>query len=118
MSPRKWEARLGDIEKALAKIERYIEGLSEAQFSADEKTIDAVACNLEIVGEASHRLDAAIKAMIPKVKWLNLYDGRNNIGHEYFRRDLALIWKTITVDVPEIRAEIQLFLADAGTEGK
>jgi uncharacterized protein with HEPN domain len=43
---------LEDIRSALARIERYTTGMQREQFLVDEKTIDAVVRNLEIIGEA------------------------------------------------------------------
>lgn len=52
---------LDDIRAALGKIARYIAGLTEEGFVNDEKTIDAVVRNLEIIGEAVRRLPAELK---------------------------------------------------------
>src|SRR5438045_260294 len=43
---------------ACGKIGRYLAGLDQAAFLADDKTIDAVVWNLEIVGEAAKQLPA------------------------------------------------------------
>ena len=45
-----------DVRTAISKIERYIAGLDHDQFLADDLRKDAVARNLEIVGEAMHHL--------------------------------------------------------------
>jgi uncharacterized protein with HEPN domain len=48
-----------DILNSIGKIERYIKDLSYQQFIADEKTFDAVAYNLQIIGEAIKRRQRA-----------------------------------------------------------
>jgi len=53
MSKREPGVLLDDIRSSTSKIERYTAGLNEASFLADEKTIDAVVRNLEIIGEAA-----------------------------------------------------------------
>ena len=45
-----------DVRTAISKIERYIAGFDHDQFLADDLRKDAVARNLEIVGEAMHHL--------------------------------------------------------------
>jgi hypothetical protein len=45
-----------DIREAIERIERSIAGMSFAAFAHDEKTIDAVVRNMEIMGEAARRL--------------------------------------------------------------
>ena len=52
MPKRDAELLLEDIHSAIARVERYTSGMQREQFLADEKTVDAVARNLEIIGEA------------------------------------------------------------------
>lgn len=44
---------LEDILKSAAKVQRYTDGMSFEDFLADERTLDAVVRNLEIIGEAA-----------------------------------------------------------------
>jgi uncharacterized protein with HEPN domain len=50
---RDWRIYLGDILHACDKIQRFTAGISQAAFLADERTVDAVVRNLEIIGEAA-----------------------------------------------------------------
>lgn len=52
MSKRNAAVLLDDVRTAIDKIVRYTAGMDRAQFLADDKTIDAVIRNLEIIGEA------------------------------------------------------------------
>ena len=45
-----------DILAAIAKIESYTHGVHRETFLANDKTIDAVVRNLEIIGEAARRM--------------------------------------------------------------
>ena len=56
MSRRSPPLLVEDIWEAVEKIERYISGMDHDAFVGDEKTIDSVVRNLEIVGEAANRL--------------------------------------------------------------
>ena len=51
MSKRSSELLVEDIWESIEKIERYIESMTQDNFQSDEKTIDAVVRNLEIIGE-------------------------------------------------------------------
>jgi uncharacterized protein with HEPN domain len=44
---------LQDIQESCQKITSYTHGMTFATFAADAKTIDAVARNLEVIGEAA-----------------------------------------------------------------
>lgn len=48
---------LGHILEAIERIERYTEDLGEDGFLADQMAQDAVIRNLEIIGEASHKIE-------------------------------------------------------------
>ena len=56
MPAREWRLRFEDILEAIVRIERYVEGLTFEQFQADQKTVDAVIRNVEIIGEAVRHL--------------------------------------------------------------
>ena len=46
MSKRSIELLVEDIWESIEKIERYTEGMTQDSFQSDEKTTDAVLCNL------------------------------------------------------------------------
>lgn len=52
MPKRDSDLLIEDMLVAIRKIERYTVGMDQERFRQDEKTIDAVARNLEILGEA------------------------------------------------------------------
>ena len=53
--------------------------VSFEEFIADEKTIDAVIRNFEIIGEAAHHLPDEIKHSYPSVDWFRLRGFRNRM---------------------------------------
>ena len=53
MSDRSQELYRQDILDAINRITRYVKGMSYEQFRSDEKTVDAVVRNIEIIGEAT-----------------------------------------------------------------
>jgi hypothetical protein len=57
MSKRGDETYLRDILEAADRIEGYTRGMNYDEFLADTKTQDAVMRNLEIVGEATKKID-------------------------------------------------------------
>ncbi len=54
MQPDDWRERLTDIQDATGRIFEYVRGLGFDDFALDQKTIDAVVRNLEIIGEAAN----------------------------------------------------------------
>jgi len=76
------------------------------EFSKDEKTIDAVIRNFEIIGEASNILPDGIKEKHSEVDWYRIIGFRNRIIHDYFGVDLRIIWKIINDNIPNLISEI------------
>jgi uncharacterized protein with HEPN domain len=95
MPERDAEILLEDITTALRRIERYVAGLERAQFLQDEKTIDAVVRNLEVIGEAVRWLPSEFKERNRGIPWLQIAGLRNRIVHDYFGLDLEIIWQVV-----------------------
>lgn len=100
---------LEDIRSALAKIRRYIGGLTRAAFLHDEKTVDAVVRNLEVIGEAAKQLPATFKAAHPEIEWAQLAGLRNRIVHDYAGVDLEIIWQIVQTSLPELEIKLKDF---------
>jgi len=56
MSRRATPLLIEDIWEAVEKIERYVSGLNHDAFVKDDKTVDSVVRNLEVIGEAANRV--------------------------------------------------------------
>ena len=56
MSRRATPLLVEDIWEAIEKIQRNVAGLDHETFIKDDKTIDSVVRNLEIIGEAANRI--------------------------------------------------------------
>lgn len=106
MSKRDPQILLEDIRDAIGKIERYCAGLSRDDFLGDDKTVDAVVRNLEIIGEAVRRLPDDFKDAHPGIPWSQIGGLRNRIVHDYSGLDLELIWEVVQQSVPELSGQI------------
>lgn len=103
MSKRDPQLLLEDIQMAIDKIERYTAGMSQDNFLADIKTVDAVVRNLEIIGEAVRQMPDAYKASHSKIPWMQVAGLRNRIVHDYAGLDLELIWQIIIKNLPDLK---------------
>lgn len=101
MSKREIGFLLEDLLEAGEKIKSYTAGFSKETFFGDNKTIDAVIRNLEIIGEASNRIPEEFKIENAEIPWRQLVGLRNRIIHEYFGVDLDIIWNIIQNDLQE-----------------
>lgn len=66
---RDYKIFLKDILNSMELIEDYVDGLDFDEFKKDQKTIDAVIRNIEIIGEASKQIPEDIKRKYTIVPW-------------------------------------------------
>jgi uncharacterized protein with HEPN domain len=107
LPPREWRLRVTDILDAIARIQQYVEGFTFEQFQADQKTVDAVVRNLEIIGEAVRHLSANQEGLPGETPWVDIAGMRNILIHEYFGVDLTIIWHTIVEDLPKPKVQVR-----------
>ena len=106
MSRRDPELLLEDVSLSIEKIERYINSFTMDSFKVDDKTVDAVVRNLEIIGEAVRQIPSAFKEEHSNVPWNQIAGLRNRIVHDYFGLDIEMIWHIVTFDLPELKSKI------------
>lgn len=114
MSKRPINLLLNDIRQAIDRIEQYIKNLSFDAFSNDQKSVDAVVRNLEIIGEAASRLPDEFKEKYSEIEWYKVVGLRHRIVHEYFGIDLEIIWQILQKDLPELRQKITKIMSSEG----
>jgi uncharacterized protein with HEPN domain len=107
MSKREPGLLLDDVRVACAKIGRYLAGYDQAAFLADEKTIDAVVRNLEVVGEAVKQLPAEFREQHPRIPWRQIAGLRNRIVHDYAGVDLEIVWHISQEALPAFLLQIR-----------
>ncbi|OGO74538.1 MAG: hypothetical protein A3K41_04400 [Chloroflexi bacterium RIFOXYD12_FULL_57_15] len=110
MPPRNWKMRVRDILECIGKIERHTQGLSYSGFEEDEKTIDAILRNLEIIGEAARHIPREVKSRFPDIPWMEMQTMRNIVIHEYHGVNLKIIWQTVEEDLPLLVPQLQKIL--------
>ena len=106
MSKRPLDLLVEDNWEAIGKIERYTEAMTQEAFEGDEKTIDAVVRNLEIMGEAAARLPEDFIERSPEIEWYKIVGLRNRIVHEYFGVDLQIIWQILKKDLLDFKKSL------------
>ena len=82
---------LEDMFASCNKIKIYTKGFSFDDFIADNKTIDAVVRNFEIIGEAANRVPNEFRAAHPEIPWIRISGFRNRLIHEYFGVDYKIV---------------------------
>ncbi|MES1181800.1 MAG: DUF86 domain-containing protein [Flavobacterium sp.] len=111
MSKRTPQLLLEDILESSRKILLYTDGLSFEQFLADDKTIDAVIRNFEIIGEAANRLPEEIREQYSGIDWSRIKGFRNRIVHDYMGIDYKIVWLIKESFLPQLMQDVKVILA-------
>lgn len=102
--PRDHRLYLDDIVGAVERIQGYVKGMDYVRFAADQRTIDAVVRNLEIIGEAARSLPNEVKNSIPEPEWRKIVGLRNLLLHEYFGVSTRVVWDVVQTKLDPLRA--------------
>ena len=103
MKDRPYGLYASDMLESMARIERYVKGLSYNEFVRSEIVIDAVIRNLEVMGEAAKNVPDEVKDAHPEIPWKRIVGLRNIVIHDYLGIDLENIWRIATKNIPEVR---------------
>ncbi|BAS58575.1 hypothetical protein NIES2135_19170 [Leptolyngbya boryana NIES-2135] len=101
------EARLllSDILECIERIESYtIEG--REAFLQGRIIQDAVARNLEVIGEATKQLPPSLKESYPDVPWKRIAGLRDVLIHDYVRVDPEEVWRVVEQNLPGLKTNI------------
>jgi uncharacterized protein with HEPN domain len=103
-------ATLLDIARAARLVVEFTRGMDKPVFLEDFKTQAAVLHELMVVGEAVKRLSSEFCARHPQIPWTLMAGMRDKLIHGYDIVDLEEVWRTVEVDVPVLRAQIEPLL--------
>ena len=82
---------------------QYATEIEEDEFLKDTMMQQAVAMNLQIIGEHVSRLQKKHADFLEShrdVDWHTMTGMRNRIAHGYFDLNMKVIWRTVREDVP------------------
>ncbi len=75
-------------------------------FATDVKTQWAAELGLIRLGETVNRIPAEIRAEFPGQPWRQIVAMRRLAAHQYDDLDPRRVWRTLTQDVPALRAHV------------
>lgn len=108
--PRDSSVYLEDILEAVARIQRYTQELPRDAFANDERTVDAVVRNLEVIGEAVKQLPAEVRSRAPAIEWQRIAGLRDILIHQHFGIDIEIVWDVVQTKLPDLGAAVRAIL--------
>jgi uncharacterized protein with HEPN domain len=112
VSYKDWRVRIDDMLEAIERSQSYLQGMDRPTFEADQRTQDAVARNLEIIGEAASKMPADVRQRHPLVPWGTLAEMRHILIHEYHSVDPAILYGTVCDELPPLVVLLKATLDD------
>ena len=92
----------------IADIEAFSAGRAAAELTADKMWQKAVVMSLINIGELSKSLTDDYLAAMPGIPWKAIRGFRNIAAHQYGIIDFADVYKTVTEDIPLLKAALQI----------
>jgi uncharacterized protein with HEPN domain len=108
--PRDHRLYLDDILEAIGRIRRHVGVMDFAAFKADEKTVDAVIRNLEVIGEAARNVPDPLRQSCPETEWRKIVAPRNILIHDYFGVNLEIIWDIVEHKLDDLESTCRKLL--------
>jgi uncharacterized protein with HEPN domain len=93
--------------------------MDQSAFMQHEWARDAVERCIERVCEAAFRLGTRAEQLMPGQPWADIRGMGNRLRQAYDRLDVAIIWRTAQIRLPELAVEARRALGrlDAAQEG-
>lgn len=95
-------------------IRVYVDGLTFEDFCKDTRTVEAVQFNFIVIGETARHIPNDIVEQHPEIPWPEMRGLRNRVAHACFTVSPAILWRTITDDLPALFAPIRALVVVHG----
>lgn len=107
-----------DILDNVEKAQRFIEGVTQEDFEANDEKVYAVVHALQTIGEAARHVPNSLRQRYAAVDWDDVVGMRDIVIHEYFGVDLDIIWRTVQKDLVPLETLVKKMLSDLGEQSK
>jgi uncharacterized protein with HEPN domain len=107
---RSWQQRVEDILSAIADIQAWTVGKTQADLESDQILLRAILYSFMIIGEASSNVPENLQNVYTEIPWRFMKDMRNVMAHEYFQVDVQILWNTIVKSLPRVVSQLENLL--------
>jgi uncharacterized protein with HEPN domain len=97
---------LQQIQQELEYLEQTRSRISREEFSHDPTYQRAFARSLEIIGEATKKLDKEFTSRHGDIPWSDMAKLRDKLIHHYFGIDYELVWSIVDEEIPTLESKI------------
>ena len=83
-------------------ILQHVDGKTKDGVIHDEVLCRAIVRSIEIIGEASKKIDEEFKSDHPHIEWKKMAGTRDKLIHDYFGIDYDIVWDIIENKIPDL----------------
>ena len=102
--------RLQHMLEAANEALSFIQGKTRPGLDKDRMLVLSLVKELEIIGEAAGKASPEVRSQNSAIPWQDISGMRNRLIHAYFDVNLDVVWKTVTRDLPSLKAELEKIL--------
>ena len=102
--------RLQQMLEAANEALSFIQGKTRPDLDKDRMLVLSLVKELEIIGEAAGKVSPEVRSQNSAIPWQDIGGMRNRLIHAYFDINLDVVWKTMTRDLPLLKAELEKIL--------
>jgi len=99
-----------DIYNEIQRIDKFIAGMTYAEFLDDVRTTYAVMKALENMGEAAKRIPPSLRDRFPAIPFKEMAGLRDVVSHNYDGISYDMIWEVVQHDIPDLLPELERML--------
>jgi uncharacterized protein with HEPN domain len=93
-------------------ILQHIQDKTKDEVIHDEVLCRAVVRSIEIIGEASKKIDEEFNSMHQHIEWRKMAGARDKLIHDYFGIDYDIVWDIIENKIPELDGFLKLLVEE------
>lgn len=102
---------LRHIQRAIEEVREITREMDWEAYSRDIKAQRAVERELQIIGDAAHKLSDELVQAHPEIEWKKIYAARNVVVHMYWGVDQDILWDVVQTKLDPLQTTVRELLA-------
>jgi uncharacterized protein with HEPN domain len=104
--------RLRHMIEAAESAVQFIAGRQRTDLDEDRMLLFALVRAIEVLGEAASRMSDEMRATHTGIPWRAIISMRNRLIHAYFEINTAIVWQTVTQEIPALLPQLRALASD------
>ena len=93
-------------------IEEFSKNLTRRELENNRLKRSAIVREIEIIGEAAKNISNNFKNDYNEIPWREIIGTRDKVIHHYFGVDLEIVWRIITIFLPDLKKKLEKIQRD------